>query len=559
MLWGTRMIKHGFTRAYATSLQKVIAANTSNRIKAFFAGMGVTAVLQSSTATAMICASFASKRAIGTSAGIAVVIGADVGTTLVAQVLTFDLSWLTPLLLLGGVALHRQFEHKGKFKHVARAFIGLGQVLLALALIKESATPLGDSELLPMILKPLENEPLLAITVTALMTWLLHSSIASVLIISSFTSSGLITLKLGLLLVLGANLGAAIAPFVMTYRMDARTRRITTGNLIMRASLVFMTLPLLGVFMLIYKDLHLNIVAGREIIHFHMIFNIALAIIFLPLVVYVASLCRKIIPNKPTQTNKGVIPLYLDESALSTPTLALACAARETLRTAKIVETLFIDCMRALKEENVELIETIRKGDDKIDILHTQTKFYLARVTEEALDPIESDKFIQILGFSTNLEHIGDIIENSLTGIILSKIEDQHFFSKAGFREIRAFHESVLDNMKIAQAVFMAEDPKLAEQLVKDKSLIREAAEETQKRHFQRLREGVPESQMTSTLHIDIIRDFKHINSYLTTVAYSVIDNAKKEQTSPDLKEVATEAKEESKEINGIDIKSSCA
>jgi phosphate:Na+ symporter len=551
------MIKHGFTRAYASSLQKVIAANTSNRVKAFLAGMGVTAILQSSTATAMICASFASKRAIGTAAGISVVIGADVGTTLVAQVLTFDLSWLAPLLLLSGVAMHHQFQHKGKLKHIARACIGLGQVLLALSLIKECAAPLGDSPLLPMILKPLEDEPLLAITVTALMTWILHSSIASVLIISSFTSSGLITLKLGLLLVLGANLGAAIAPFVMTYKMDSRTRRITTGNLIMRASMVLMTLPFLGIFLLLYKDLHLNILAGREIIHFHMIFNIALAVIFLPFVVSMASFCRKIIPDKPTQTNEGIIPIYLDESALGTPTLALACAARETLRSAKIVETMFIDCMRALKEEDTTLISMIQKCDDQIDHLHTQTKFYLARVAEESLDPIESDRFIQILGFSTNLEHIGDIIENSLTGIILSKIDGQHKFSKDGFKEIRAFHESVLDNMKIAQAVFMAEDPKLAERLIEDKALIRAAAEETQKRHFQRLRKGVPESQMTSTLHIDIIRDLKSINGYLTTVAYAVLDNAKKKQTANLPKE---ETSDESIKMSfEIDAKGNCA
>ncbi len=527
------MIKHGFTRAYASSLQKVIAANTSNRIKAFFAGMGVTAILQSSTATAMICASFASKQAIGTAAGIAVVIGADVGTTLVAQVLTFDLSWITPLLLLSGVAMHRQFEHKGKLKHIARALIGLGQVLLALSLIKESAAPLGHSDILPMILRPLENEPLLAITVTALMTWLLHSSIASVLIIASFTTSGLITLKLGLLLVLGANLGAAIAPFVMTYKMDARTRRITTGNLIMRASMVVATLPFLSIFLILYKDMLPNVLAGREIIHFHMFFNMALAAVFLPFVVSIASLCRKISPNKPTQTNKGIIPLYLDESALGTPTLALACAARETLRTAKIAETMFIDCMRALKTEDIELIDTIQKCDDQIDHLHTQTKFYLARVAEESLDPVESDRFIQILGYSTNLEHIGDTIENSLTNLVRSKIEGKHKFSKDGFKEIREFHAKVLENMKIAQAVFMAENPKLAKKLIEDKSLIRKAAEETEMRHFQRLRKKVQESQMTSTLHIDIIRDLKNINSYLTTVAYAVIDNANnKEQVS---------------------------
>ncbi len=522
------MVKHGFTRAYASSLQKVIAANTSNRIKAFFAGLGVTTLLQSSTATTMVCASFASKRIIGTAAGIAVVIGANVGTTLVAQILIFDLSWLTPLLLFGGLILHHRFEHKGKMEHISRAIIGIGMVLLSLTLIKTSAAPLSQAEILPVILKSLENEPILVLIVTAIITWVLHSSMAAVLIISSFISSGIISLNLGLLLVLGANLGAAIAPFVMTYGMNARTRRITTGNLIMRLGVVFLIFPFLGIIMTFYNGLNLDISPPRAVVHFHTLFNILLATIFLPFVISIAAFCKKLIPNTKEDSTVTISPIYLDESVLNSPTLALACAARETLRVAKIVETMLTDCMHAFNEGNLETIQAIEKEDDKIDILHARTKFYLARITEEALDPSESDRFIQILGFSTNLEHIGDIIEQSLSNIISSKIKDRQHFSKAGFQEIQEFHQQVLNNMKIAQAVFMSEDLQMAQQLVESKKHLRIAANKSQARHFQRLRDCVPESQMTSTLHSDIIRDFKRINSYMTTVAYTILDKEEK-------------------------------
>lgn len=522
------MIKNGFTRAYATSLQKVIAANTSNRFKAFFAGLGVTAILQSSTATTMICASFASKNMIGTTAGLAVVIGADVGTTLVAQVLTFDLSWITPLFLLSGAIMHHYYEHKGRKKHIARALIGLGLVLLSLAMIKESAAPLGDSDILPIILKPLESEPLLALLVTAGLTWILHSSLATVLIIASFTSSGLISLKLGLLLVLGANLGAAIIPYMMTYSMDARAKRITTGNLIMRVSMVLAMLPLLGTFMTFFDDL--SVAKDREMIHFHTLFNAMLALIFLPIVDYLASFCKKRVPQTKEEKENKITALYLDETALESPTIALASAARETLRVANIVQKMFTDSMTVLKEGNPQLLESIKKSDDSIDTLHTKIKFYLARVNEESLDPKESDRFIQILGFSTNLEHIGDIIDRSLCEIIETKIKNQHRFSGEGFKEIQNFHHNILNNMKIAQAIFMSEDPKLARQLVEGKAFVRKAAQQSSRQHFERLRDGVPETHMTSTLHTDIIRDFKRINSYLTTVAYSILDNAEKHQ-----------------------------
>ncbi len=524
LLWGTRMIKLGFTRAYATSLQRIIATNTNNRVKAFFAGLGVTAILQSSTATAMICASFASKKMIGTAAGLAVIIGADVSTTLVAQILTFDLSWLTPVLLLTGVALHNRYEHSGRKKHIARALIGLGLVLLSLSIIKESALPLGNSETLPLILKPLENEPLLALLVAGLMTWMLHSSLAAVLIIASFTSSGLINMHLGLLLVLGANLGGSIIPYAMTFKMDARARRITTGNLIMRAICIILMLPFLGIIINTFSSI--EIAASREIIHFHTIFNVFLACIFLPLITPLAKLCENIVPHVPKPIDEKEKPLYLDETALESPTIALAGAARETLRIAKIVEDMFADAMSALKNEDTDIIRRIKESDDIVDKLHNSIKLYLTRVNEEALDPKESDRFVQILSFSTNLEHIGDIIDNSLVDLIMLKINGENRFSKAGFKEIQEFHQTILTNMKIAQAIFMSEDPILAQQLVEGKKVVRQAAQKSSERHFQRLREGIPETLSTSALHTDIIRDYRRINSYITTIAYAILENA---------------------------------
>jgi len=533
------MVKNGFTRAYATTLQKTIAANTSNRTKAFLAGLGVTAILQSSTATAMICSSFATKQMIGTSAALAVMIGADISTTLVAQVLTFDLSWLMPLFLVSGVFLHHRYEHKGRKKHIARALIGLGLILLSLTIIKESAAPLSTSETLPYILKPLENEPLLALLIAAGITWVLHSSLAAVLIIASFTSSGLISFNLGLLLVLGANLGGAIVPYIMTLKMDARARRITTGNIIMRVTCVLIILPFISFITNWFNDI--EIAQSREIIHFHTLFNIFLAIIFLPLIKPLSKLCKKLVPLDPIEQNNEHKPLYLDESALQSPTIALASAARETLRMAKIVEDMFNNAMLALKKEDLDLIKEIKKEDDIVDTLHNEIKLYLARVSEETLDPRESDRFIQILSFSTNLEHVGDIIENSLIEMVAIKVNAKNRFSDEGFQEITDFHQTILKNMKIAQAIFMSEDPKLAQQLVEGKKIIRKAAQKSTDKHFQRLRERIPETLSTSALHTDIIRDYRRINSYITTVAYSILDNAEKHKKSRKKENSSTE------------------
>ncbi len=529
LLWGTRMVRLGFTRAYATSLQQLIAKSTNNRVKAFLAGLGVTTVLQSSTATTMICASFASKHMITLAAAIAVVIGADIGTTIVAQILIFDLSWLMPLLLLTGVLMHHKYEHGGRKRHIARAFIGLGLILLALSMIKTSGAGLSGSDTLPLILKPLEDEPILAILVAALLTWLLHSSLAAVLIIATFVSQDVVSVDLALKLVLGANLGAAIVAYVISFSMGTQAKRITTANVIMRFVCVILALPFIHALAPYFT--HPDIAQSRDIINFHMAFNIALAIIFLPFISSLSKLIEKLVPEKKSVDEDKTTPMYLDESSLNSPTIALASAARETLRIAKIVEDMFSNAMIALKEESQDALKKIRAADDQIDILHNEVKLYLTRVSEEALDPKESDRFVQILTFSTNLEHIGDIIDSSLIEITETKINNKARFSKEGFQEIREFHNTILTNMKIAQAIFMSEDPSLARQLVEGKALVRKAAQDSAEAHFKRLREGIPETKTTSSMHTDIIRDYKRINSYVTSVAFTILENAERHKT----------------------------
>lgn len=514
------MIKGGLTRAYAKDLQQIIAKNTNNRFKAFLTGLGVTAILQSSTATTMLCVSFASKRMIGTAAAIAVIIGADLSTSLVAQILVFDLSWLMPLLLIGGLTMYHYWRKSGRLKHVSRAVFGLGLVLLALFLIKHNSAPLVDAKGLPILLGPLEQEPILAIVLAAFITWVLYSSLAFVLIIASLVSTGVIAPSLGIYLVLGANIGAGFVAYMLTLKMDSLARQITTANVIMRVTTALALLPIAPIIFSVIDSFGLSI--DRDIVVFHTVFNVFLAAIYLPLTNMLARLCGRLVPATPEDDAEKVKPIYLDETALNSPTIALASAARETLRMAKIVEDMFTDIMLSLKSEKRDLLKTIKKNDDIVDSLHGSIKLYLSRVNEESLDPKESERFLQILSFSTNLEHAGDVIVNSLIDIVELKIDQKFRFSDEGFLEIKEFHSIILQNMKMAQALFMSEDDAAARQLIANKTRVREKALESEKRHFKRLREGVPETIATSALHTDVIRDYRRINSYITTVAYTM-------------------------------------
>lgn len=526
MLWGSRYVRQGFSRAFGASLRGIIHAGTKNRILAFLSGLGVTALLQSSTATAFLLTSFARKKMIMLPASLAVILGADVSTTLVAQVLTFKISALFSVFLIIGIIGRKYFgDQSGRIKHICNIFIGLGFMLLSLTLIRDISEPIKNSEVLPYILGPLEKDFAMAILISALLTWVMHSSLAAVLLYAALASNGIISLDLGLLLILGANLGGAIVPFAATFSEGAAARRITGGNILMRLCILlpalFLLTPIEGELALLPGD------NGRHLVHFHTGFNLAVALVFLPLVGVVARLMTKIFPNSK-KGEGGVHPLYLDEKALDSPVVALAGASRETLRIAEMVQGMLEKTIKALQTGDPKIIEQIRDADNKVDKLYGAIKTYLSRLSQQSLDPDEADRYMQILTFSTNIEHIGDIIEKSLMELAVKKERKKENFSPAGAKEIQDFHDSVLENMKLAQAIFMSEDSKLAAQLVAKKQAIRIAADETSEKHFKRLSEGVPQTLATSSLHLDIIRDYRRINSYATRLAYAILDKQKK-------------------------------
>ena len=529
LLWGARMVKTGFSRAYGTNLRHTISQGTKSRISAFAAGAAVTALLQSSTASILITLSFVKKGFMTVTAALAVIIGADVATTLVAQVLTFDLRWLSPVMLSSGVLIFSFYEHGGRTRHIARVMIGIGLMLLSLTLIREISQPLKTSEVLPLILHPLEKEPILAVAFAALFTWAIHSSLATVLLFATMVGNNVISMELGFALVLGANVGSALITLVATVGDGPRVKRITVGNLFMK--LVMMA----GVIFFIPQiaellNTYIPGATDRQVVNFHTAFNITLAIVFLPLAKIYALLLVKIFPDKQgARDDNGAA--YLDATALDTPVIALAGAARETLRMAEIVERMLEKTITALEKNDETLITSIRNMDDRVDRLNQEIKFYLTRLTQESLDPKEADRYIQILTFCTNLENCGDIIDKNLMDMALKKMRKQEKFSEKGFAEIKEFHGNVLQNLRLAQNIFLSEDPALAARLVENKRNVRMAEVESSRSHFNRLRDRVSESIGTSDIHLDIIRDLRRINSYVTSVAYTIIDHHEQHKT----------------------------
>ena len=520
LLWGIRMVRTGVTRAFGASLRRALSMPSKNRLTAACAGAGVTALLQSSTATALIIASFAGQGLIGGAVALAIVLGADVGSTLVVQALSLDLDILSPILISVGVFLFLSSENS-KRRAIARAFTGLGLMLLSLKLIGLASISLRESELISALVAPMATEPILAIVITALITWASHSSVAVVLLIMSLASIQVIGIPLALAMVLGANVGGGLIAVGLTAKASSVMRRVPLANLMMRVSGVALAVPILP-----YVHPYLSMLGDspeRMIANFHTVLNVALLFLFLPLVSLVYALCSRILPEVLSAEDAGT-PKYLDANALETPSVALTAAARETLRMGDAIKTMLEGSRQVLETNDSSLRKTIEASDDIVDQLNEAIKLYLTELTREEFDISESQRSVEILSFTTNLEHVGDIIDKNLMELAGKKIKGQINFSLAGQKEINDFHDQILQTLDLAMHVFMSSDREAARQLLDKKVHIRNLELKYSETHFRRMGAREPDTLDSSALHLDVLRDLKRINSHLTSAAYPLLE-----------------------------------
>jgi len=521
LLWGLRMVRTGLMRGVGGDLRRFLGGSLSNRLLAFGAGLGTTVLLQSSSATCLLVTSFAGRGLVATAPALAVMLGADVGTSLVAQLLSLDLGWLSPLLVLVGVIAFLSGD-SGRRRDLGRAVIGLGLMLLALRLVVGASQPMRDSAVVQTVLGALSGEPLLAVLAGALLTWAAHSSLAMVLLVMTLADERLLTVGLALALVLGANLGGSLPPFFATRGADAPARRVPLGNLGFR--LIGAIAVLVALAWIVPWVARLEPDPARQVVNFHTAFNLGLALLFLPLVGVAARLAARVLPDSPAPSDDR--PRYLDPAAVETPSLALAAATRETLRMGDTIEAMLKGTLDVLRTDDRKQAETIAQMDNTVDRLYEATKLYLTKVSREDLSEQDNRRCGDIIAFITNLEHVGDIVDKNLIELAEKKIKRKLRFSAEGFEEICALHGRLLDNLKLALSVFMTGDEATARRLIEEKVQFRELERAAAERHLGRLREGRPESIETSALHLDILRDFKRINSHITSVAYPILEAA---------------------------------
>ena len=519
LIWSARLLKTGVLRAFGERFRRAIGQATAHPIRACLVGIAVAMGLQSSTATGLIVVSFAERGLITLAAALALMLGADIGSTLVVLALSFNLSAVVPALLIAGVAAF-MLASSGIVRHVGRMIIGLALMILSLGMIVGASQSLRESEVLALVMQRLADDTILAFLIGALLAWLVHSSVAMVLLILSLTSASLIGTELALALVLGANVGSGVIPLVLSLRAPQSARRVLVGNLAFR--FVGACLALGALEPLAEEIVLMNAAAPRQVALFHVAFNVALAIVFLPLTGLTAKLLDRFMVDKPKSSERTIE--HLDDALLDRPGLALGSATREVMRLADMVEIMLREAILTFGEDGEERRQAVKRLDNSVDRLQEEIKLYLTRLTRNPLSEEDGRRAFDLILFTTNLEHIGDIIDKSLLELAAKKHRLHLTFSPAGWDEIQALHQRVMDQMRLGMTVFVTADPKMARELVIEKDRIRDAEREATESHLRRLREGTVASIETSALHLDILRDLKRINAHITSVAYPILE-----------------------------------
>jgi len=522
LVWGTHIVRTGILRLYGSNLRRFLRVSVAKPLNAFFAGIGITALIQSSTATALIVAAFAGQGLIGTQQALAVMLGADVGTSLVTVVLSFDLSWLSPLLIFLGVVLFlsRQENWAGQF---GRVLIGLGLIMFALQWISVAAKPVVQAAGVQVIFASLTGDVLLDMLVAALLTILCYSSLAVVLLMATLASLHVIALPVALGLVLGANLGNGLLGMLSTLKSPPEARRVTLGNFLFK---------LIGCILLVPFVTHIEQPIGalgmepaQEVVLFHLAFNATLALVFIFFTAPIARIAERLLPTQPAIDNPAK-PRHLDPSALATPTLAISCAAREALRIGDVIEQMLNGLLTVLKTNDRALAERLRKMDDVVDDLYTAVKLYLTQISREALEEADGRRWADIVSFTINMEQVGDIIERIIIELEEKKIDKGRNFSDAGMAEICDLHARLIANLRLGLSVFLNGDLKSAQELLAQKVLFRDLERAYADSHLARLAENTQDSIETSSLHLDLISDLKRINSHISSMAYPILEQA---------------------------------
>lgn len=525
LVWAVRLVRTGVERALGPRLSIWLRRSTSGRARAAATGTLTALILQSSTAVAVLIRGFAAAGGLGGAASFAMLLGADAGSAMVALVLTSGLSVVAPLLLLSGVLTFLRSTRR-TLRQIGRVLIGFALIFIALDLIREASLPMVENPGAQAVMVYLSGDLLTAFAVSAVFAWLVHSSVAAVLLYATMAGQGVLPVEAAMAMILGANLGGCIIALMLTVGASADVRRAVWSNFWLRGG------GALGVLLALQAgglpgwlpELRPDLLA----LGLHLAFNLSILVVALPLAGPVLRFARVLIPDRPDPGAGRAYQNALDREALSSPRRALSCAVRELVHMSGLVEGMFRRSMALFVTFDEAEAALILDTNTQVEGMSLDLRVYLAEIGEARGPESFGTRAFDLAGIGTNLEAAANAIAQTMVRQARRKSEESLSFSDQGWRELTEFHDQVLRNLQQAVGVLMNGDPSLAEALVVEKDRVRELARDFEERHLQRLQAGEASTIATSSIHVDLLRAIKSVNTSFAMMAYPVLQETGK-------------------------------
>jgi len=521
LLWGVHMVQTGMQRVYGAALGATLARALGTRWRGFVAGIFITAALQSSTAAGLMIAGLAAGGAMTLIPGLAAMLGANVGTTFMVQVLSFDLTALAPVLVLLGVVLFRR-NAPGSHRDSGRIFIGLGLLLTALHQLVSTFETLQDAPFVALLLQHLSTQPAAAVLLAAVLTWLAHSTVAVVILVMSLAMHGVASPESAYALVLGANLGAAITPLWegSSRNRDANDRkghnpatlRLPVGNLLIRS--IGVVLGLLCMPWALAWISQMSLDSARMVANIHTFFNLGVALLFLPLLTPCSELLTRWLPHQTNPDDPGQ-PQYLDASAHDIPAVALSHATREALRMSDMLQTLLQYARASLRRDKRQRHVQARQISHALNRLRTALIAYLAQLDHEAMTLDDHQRLNDVLTFTTHVGRAADVAYRSLLARTLRMKKQGWAFSVEQTDALDTAFNRLIRNQRQCAALFVGEDVNTARRLAMEKTWFRQQEIEATLAHIRHIKHGDPGAAEVGSLYLDVRRALQTVNANL--------------------------------------------
>ena len=524
LLFAVRMVRTGVERAFGASFRRlVISANA--RFRATFAGVALAAIMQSSLAVAMLIAGFVSAGTLSFQLGLPAMLGADLGSALVIQFLSMEISCLAPLLLVAGGLMFLK-NQTALPKQIGRALLGVALILIALELMRATVTPIRDSAFLPQIALILERDFIIAFLVGAVLTFIIHSSVAAVLMFVTMVAIGALPLMVGISLMLGANLGSSLLPVWMTRAMPPVARQVPVMNAILRGTAAVIIVVVVNRSPLM--ELMPDTGAGQTVILGHVLFN-ALLLLAVPLSGLLGAITARLVPQ--VVAGRDDMPPHhrsvLDVDALDDPTLAIASIKRELQRMLLIVEEMMFPAMELLEDFDKDRVNSIIKKDLIINEALDGTRRYVANLSGANVSrngkANHRKELSNLLEFAISIEAAGDVVSKTLSQLARNRDREGVRFSEEGLTELRNMHDRVIANISLAGNVLVSGNVGIARRLLEEKGEFTRRQRKSRKNHLKRLAKGRVESLESSDLHLETGLAFKEFNSHVASIAYPIL------------------------------------